>query len=59
MRPVEHRVIADSAIKKEMGYYSMGLVFGVRIFCYGMAGRARTLNSKADRRERELEVIEK
>ena len=44
MRPVEHRVIADSAIKKEMGYYSMGLVFGVRIFCYGKAGRALTFD---------------
>ena len=45
MPPEEHRVIADSAINKEMGYLWMGIVFGVRIFCYGMAGRALTLDS--------------
>ena len=37
-------VIADSAIMEERDYYSMGLVFGVRIFCYGMAGRALTFD---------------
>ena len=52
MRPVEHRVIADSAIKKEMGYYSMGLVFGVRIFCYGKVGWALTLELERPMAER-------
>ena len=39
-----HRFIADSAMNKEMGYFSMGLVFGVRIFCYGTAGKALTFD---------------
>ncbi len=41
---MEQRVIADSAIIEERGYYSMGLVFGFRIFCYGKAGRALTFD---------------
>jgi hypothetical protein len=41
---VEHRVIADSAIIEERDYYSMGLEFEVRIFCYGKAGRALTFD---------------
>ena len=52
MRPVGQKVIADSAIRKEKGYYSMGLVFGVRIFCYGMAGRALTLELERPMAER-------
>ena len=56
---MEQRVIAESAINKEMGYFSMGLVFGVRFFCYGLAGRALTLELERPMAERVLEVIEK
>ena len=50
--PMEHRFIADLAINKEMGYLIMGIVFGVRIFCYGLAGRALTLELERPMAER-------
>ncbi len=49
---MEHRVIAESAINEERGFFSMGLVFGVRIFCYGKAGRALTLELERSIAER-------
>ena len=57
---MEHRVIADSAISKEMGYESMEFVFGARIFCYGNVGWALTLELERPMAERvgAREVIE-
>ena len=49
---MEHRVIADSAISKEMGYESMEFEFGARIFCYGTVGWALTLELERPMAER-------
>ncbi len=49
---MEHRVIADLAISKEMGYESMENVFGARIFCYGNVGWALTLELERPMAER-------
>ncbi len=51
-RPEGHRVIAESAISGGKSYFLMGLLFGVRIFCYGQAGRALALELERPKAER-------